>query len=137
MATPLQVAQSVVDTVSTLTVAQRLRIRNQWTSAWDAHVVNTGAPSLNHAGWLVHHEIARALDQLDPVRQWATLAERARARWEADTERDPLGDMWACGARFAVRDTIRAVLLRDSTISPALYTLLTAGWRDRFPGFDA
>ena len=72
MAAPLQVAQSVVDTVPTLTTLQRLRI-----------------------------------------------------------------EIWQCSNRFVVRDTIRAVLARDTDIDPTVYTLLTAAWRDRFPGFDA
>jgi hypothetical protein len=36
-----------------------------------------------------------------------------------------------------VRDTIRAVLARDTDIDPAVYALLTAAWRAVFPGFDA
>lgn len=135
MATPLQVAQSVVDTVPTLTTLQRLRIRNQWATAWDAYLAQVGAEpgSYFKAGWWVHHEMLRALGTID----WVTLAERARARWEGDIERDPRLEIWQCSNRFVVRDTIRAVLARDTDIEPTVYTLLTAAWRDRFSGFDA
>lgn len=133
MATPLQVAQSVVETVPTLTNLQRLRIRNQWTVAWDAYLVQTGAPSYYKAGWEAHHLVLRALGSIE----WTTLAERARARWEGDTERDPRADIWTTAQRFVVRDTIRAVRARDTNLDRSIYTLLTAAWRDRFPGFDA
>ncbi|MEZ5409593.1 MAG: hypothetical protein R2761_16305 [Acidimicrobiales bacterium] len=140
MATPLQVAQSVVDTVPSLTNLQRLRIRNQWTLAWDAHVASReltgfGADAYLKAGWYVHHEALRALNR-NRV-EWTTLAERARARWEGDTERDPRAEIWTTAQRFVVRDTIRAVLARDSDIDSTVYALLTAAWRDRFPGLDA
>lgn len=133
MATPLQVAQSVVDAVPSLTALQRLRIRNQWTLAWDAYLVQAGYQSYYQAGWHVHHEALRALRDAE----WTTIAERARARWEGDAERDPRAEIWRTSNRFVVRDTIRAVLARDTGLDPTIYTLLTAAWRDRFPGFDA
>lgn len=133
MATPLQVAQSIVDTVPTLTSLQRLRIRNQWTLAWDAWLVQTSAPSYYKAGWEVHHWVLKALAD----REWTVLAEQARARWEGGTERDPRADIWTTAQRFVVRDTIRAVLARDTDLDRSIYALLTGPWRDRFPGFDA
>lgn len=133
MATPLQVAQSVVDAVPSLTNLQRLRIRNQWTLAWDAHMVQVGADNYWKAGWEAHHWLDVALREIE----WTTLAERARARWEGDTERDPRADIWTTSPRFVVRDTIRAVLARDTNLDRSLYTLFTAAWRSQFPGFDA
>lgn len=118
MATPAQVAAAVLAAVPNLTTLQRLRMRNQWAATWDAHLVATGAQSMYQAGWHVHHECLRALREVD----WTTLAEQARARWEGDAERDPRAEIWRTSNRFVVRDTI--------------YTLLTAAWRDRFPGFD-
>lgn len=133
MATPLQVAQSVVDAVPSLTTLQRLRIRNQWTLAWDAYMVQAGAETYWKAGWEAHHWLDVALREIE----WTTLAERARARWEGDTERDPRADIWTTAPRFVVRDTIRAVLARDTSLDRSLYTLFTAAWRFQFPGFDA
>lgn len=133
MATPLQVAQSVVDAVPSLTTLQRLRIRNQWTLAWDDYLVQTGYQTYYQAGWHVHHEVVRALHTTD----WTALCEQARSRWEGDAERDPRAEIWRTSNRFVVRDTVRAALARDTDIDPTVYTLLTAAWRDRFPGFDA
>jgi hypothetical protein len=133
MATPLQVAQSVVNAVPNLSNLQRLRLRNQWATAWDAYLVTVGTDSYYKAGFYPHHEVLRALREA----QWTTLAERARSRWEGDAERNPRAEIWTTSNRFVVRDTIRAVLARDTDIDPAVYTLLTAAWRAVFPGFDA
>ena len=132
MATPLQVAQSVVDAVPSLTALQRLRIRNQWTIAWDAYALQVDAPSYWKAGWEPHHWVDVALRSIE----WTTLAERARARWEGDAEGDARAEIWATAPRFVIRDTIRAVLARDTNLDRALYTLFTAAWRSQFPGFD-
>lgn len=133
MATPAEVAASVLTAVPNLTTLQRLRIRNNWATAWDAHLVATGYQSYYQAGWHAHHEVLRALREVD----WTTLAEQARARWEGDAERDPRAEIWRSSNRFVVRDTIRAVLARDTDIDPAVYALLTAAWRAVVPGFDA
>ena len=135
MATPLQVAQTIVDAVPSLTTLQRLRIRNQWTLAWDNYLVQSGHPTYYKAGWEIHHWVEYELSTRGII--WTTLAERARARWEENAESDPRENIWNTAQRFVLRDTVRAVLCRDTVLDRVYYNLLTAAWRDRFPGFDA
>ncbi len=137
MATPAQVAASVLAAVPTLATLQRTRLRNQWATAWDAYAAQVGAPSRFKAGWWVHHEVVRALRIAHPDGSWAAQAEQARARWETNAERYPLMEIWGCSNRFVARDTIRAVLVRDAGLDPTVYALLTAPWRAVFPGFDS
>lgn len=137
MATPLQVAQSVVDTVPSLTALQRLRLRNNWATAWDDYAAQHPGPPRAALGWWVQHQVVGALDRADPERSWPVLAERARARWESTAEGDPRAEIWQISNRFVVRDTIRGALARDTDLDRDIYALLTAAWRAVFPGFDA